>query len=649
MDMTISDKEISLATASALYSGVPLELNKTNSFRLLEVLPGGPGDPVAVHLLESDLSKGPKYEAVSYTWGDPSTKQVIQVERSWTSSNTDALQPATTSFEVTVNCYNAIRRLRSAAEKRVLWIDAICIDQRSTREKTHQLSIMAQIYSSASQVLVHLGEAADDSDAVMDWINELYEPSDYGQLSDSSSRYQPDNELIHKFLCRPWFHRIWVLQEIAHATSATVYCGSKESSWASLQNFKQWGISSAFRHSKDIRYGSFSQRLMGKLAETRHCQASDPRDKLFAILPLLDLETRVAAETENWRLKDPEQQQSDRNKLADKKILDYRLPVSKVFTELSLYLQENLGVASILAKAGGSYQLPGLPSWALSWEMGRQPRALTDTRHYMPQGRQEWTASWLEDDGLTSPTKLELRAARLGTICAVGIKCDIGEGIFPLAQWRRLVREHKPEYLTATFASQYTRRPWLSAFTLLLSHDNAVYDKPLMAEEGADFVEMEANPTVLGRRGGRRDKGLDMGQPAEKQSLIAKLRSIVASGGSPAQISKRMILACEGRSLVLTDTGLMGLAINDAKVGDVLYADLKLHRAFTFRRCETPRAVDPLSNNFTLVGDCYVHRASSADRFWPSDGDETEVRKLVRSWIDQEEKRYSREEDIVIW
>lgn len=82
MDVAISDKEISMTTTGALYSGVPLKLAETYSFRLLEVLPGGPDDPVVVRLLESDLSMGPKYEAVSYTWGDPSTKQVIQVERS---------------------------------------------------------------------------------------------------------------------------------------------------------------------------------------------------------------------------------------------------------------------------------------------------------------------------------------------------------------------------------------------------------------------------------------------------------------------------------------------------------------------------------------------------------------------------------------
>lgn len=73
--------------------------------------------------------------------------------------------------------------------------------------------------------------------------------------------------------------------------------------------------------------------------------------------------------------------------------------------------------------------------------MKRRPRALTDTRHYVPQGRQEWTASWLENDGLMSPSRLEVRVASLGTICAVGIECDIGECIFPLAQWRRLVKE----------------------------------------------------------------------------------------------------------------------------------------------------------------------------------------------------------------
>lgn len=675
-----------MATADTVsYPGVPLKLAKANSFRLLEVLRGSFDDPVVVRIFESDLGEDSKYEALSYAWGDPSITQAIQIQHPWTSSTTDTLPPppVTTSFEVTVSCCNALRRLRSATEGRVLWIDAICIDQHSIPEKTHQLGIMAQIYSRASRVVIYLGEAADGSDAAMDWINELDGPSDYGGGRDAAGRQQPGGDVIRAFLGRPWFHRIWVLQEVAHATSATVYCGAKEASWEALQNFKQWGISTrlfsknpfarrmrngfhdlpaALRGSIDTHWGPFSYRLMRKLLETRHCQASDPRDKLFAVVPLLDLETKLAVERRDWWLADPEQQQNDRRRLAERNILGYHLSVADVFTELSLYLRENLGLPAVLEEAGGLHQVPGLPSWALRWDMQRGPRTVADPRHYMPRGSQEWPSPWPEDEGLASSASLRETVASLGVVTAVGDRCDVGQDRFPLAQWRRLVKKHKPEHLTAAFSSQGTRRSWLSAFTVLLLHDGgAVYDEPIMRvlhavwdyygseEEGADFVEMEEFPDGGHSWSWRRDEEgpSTAGEAVAKRSLVAALTPLVADGGSYGEAARRIIDACDGHRLLLTDTGLMGLAVNDAEVGDVLYADPKLQRAFAFRRRGGENASP--RDGVTLVGDCYVHHASRANKWRRFDDGDAEVRGLVERLKKEDKERYSKLEDIVIW
>lgn len=65
----------------------------------------------------------------------------------------------------------------------------------------------------------------------------------------------------------------------------------------------------------------------------------------------------------------------------------------------------------------------------------------------------------------------------------------------------------------------------------------AVREHYASEEEGADFVEMEANPTPLGTIQGRTDRWLDTGQSVENQSLIDKLSFIVTTTrGTPLEV-----------------------------------------------------------------------------------------------------------------
>lgn len=63
------------------------------------------------------------------------------------------------AFMITDSLYLALRRLRSISDSRFLWIDQICIDQRSTAERSEQVSIMRDIYSGATLVNAWLGPA----------------------------------------------------------------------------------------------------------------------------------------------------------------------------------------------------------------------------------------------------------------------------------------------------------------------------------------------------------------------------------------------------------------------------------------------------------------------------------------------------------
>lgn len=54
---------------------------------------------------------------------------------------------------------NALRRLRLSNVKRLIWLDAVCIDQGDAGERNHQILWMSHIFSKAFRVIIYLGEA----------------------------------------------------------------------------------------------------------------------------------------------------------------------------------------------------------------------------------------------------------------------------------------------------------------------------------------------------------------------------------------------------------------------------------------------------------------------------------------------------------
>lgn len=131
------------------------------------------------------------YDALSYVWGDSKSKPFIYIHGC--------------RFEVTENLYAALSQLRNHSIERILWADAICINQKDMLEKEHQIQFMAAIYGQANRTLVWLGEAADNSDLIFQEIRHIH-----GKMStiaiDKPSLQESGLALLH----RPWFRRIWV-------------------------------------------------------------------------------------------------------------------------------------------------------------------------------------------------------------------------------------------------------------------------------------------------------------------------------------------------------------------------------------------------------------------------------------------------------
>ncbi|KAM0158435.1 hypothetical protein ACHAPG_004113 [Botrytis cinerea] len=214
------------------YSTDPLD---SDSIRLLGLMPDKDlTSPIHCRLHDYSLRESDRgihlYEALSYVWGSLENLKVVYVNNR--------------SLSVTANLYAALLHLRDRNFERIIWVDSICINQEDNTEKSHQIQLMAKIFGLANRVIVYLGEAADDSDQALESIRVAAEDESTEDESvegesvefESTRGESPEAELeginetsqrgILKLLKRPWFQRIWVLQEVGFAQQILIMCGS---------------------------------------------------------------------------------------------------------------------------------------------------------------------------------------------------------------------------------------------------------------------------------------------------------------------------------------------------------------------------------------------------------------------------------------
>ncbi|KAF4493230.1 Heterokaryon incompatibility 6, OR allele [Fusarium agapanthi] len=126
-------------------NGVYQPITGDKEIRLLILEPGAREDPLECQLVNAELSWRTRFEALSYAWGDGTIKYQLKC------SGHDIC--------VRANLHDALLDLRHPTRKRVLWIDALCINQADNDEKSNQIRLMHEIYSQAQEVLIYLGKS----------------------------------------------------------------------------------------------------------------------------------------------------------------------------------------------------------------------------------------------------------------------------------------------------------------------------------------------------------------------------------------------------------------------------------------------------------------------------------------------------------
>ncbi|KAH7344379.1 heterokaryon incompatibility protein-domain-containing protein, partial [Pyrenochaeta sp. MPI-SDFR-AT-0127] len=124
-------------------------LGQHPEIRIVDLEPGLEHDTIKIQLRQCQLidSMG-SYVALSYTWGN--------------ALKTHSARVSSKTLGITQNLHSALVRLRLADKPRSLWIDAICINQEDSTEKSQQIPLMPRIYSSSSSTVVWLGEDSED-------------------------------------------------------------------------------------------------------------------------------------------------------------------------------------------------------------------------------------------------------------------------------------------------------------------------------------------------------------------------------------------------------------------------------------------------------------------------------------------------------
>jgi hypothetical protein len=197
--------------ALALYG--PLD-RETREFRLLRISPSEDFKaPIRCKIFHSSLDKCPEYEALSYVWGDQNVTEDIFIHD----------QPRA----VTKNLELALRYIRLPKKKRILWVDALCINQSHVPEKNDQVAQMRDIYLTSKRVVVWLGEEGN-AQAAIDFCKKLKQ-NDGSNFGISNDQFQRNLDACYNlFVERPWWNRRWILQEVLHDRPVQVHVGKIE-------------------------------------------------------------------------------------------------------------------------------------------------------------------------------------------------------------------------------------------------------------------------------------------------------------------------------------------------------------------------------------------------------------------------------------
>jgi hypothetical protein len=306
-----------------------------NQIRLLQIIPSDdPSSRVCCHVRAVSLIEPPEYKALSYCWGGAEDTETIELN--------GVEVPART------NLVAALQQLRLDGHLQ-LWVDALCINQDDVNERASQVQLMKYIFEEAAGVVAWLGLEDRETSKALDFLKqEGQHVSIYGFMRehqddpDWATCWQACKTLFE----RPYWGRVWIIQEIAVAKKVWVQCGRSAVSWAAVESllFQFRPDLVNFRRYREL----FTKRsplvpLLQALLDTRNSLATDPRDKFYALLSLTN----------------------DGNVITG--LPNYKHPIELILKNITKNIYQSRRSLNLMVVRRPGAARTGLPSWVPDW------------------------------------------------------------------------------------------------------------------------------------------------------------------------------------------------------------------------------------------------------------------------------------------
>ena len=553
----------------------------------------------AYHTLEwsirtVNLSDKIPYVALSYAWGDPDDKTTWSIGLSKFVWIPKSLSLALTYFS---------KKFKPVPV--LIWADAICINQKNFAERTRQVGIMRQIFEDAATVWVWLGEAGAEETLAFRGLSKWQE---LGYLKLNRPIMDPlliirerlnsiafwdfqELEAIQSFLKKPWWSRLWTLQEIILANSAYIVCGDHWLHWddfkliyglwsdASLISSTELGLRGAMILSQltmevinvKTSFGRDRPGFIALLENTAFFDVTDPRDRINALAGIGSHLGFTA---------------------------DYNSSVEDAYITFGKsWVKESLTLS--ILKSAGLVEHPTqltLPSWVPDWTIQRsRPAPLRFTiRFHQSSSPQLYRV-------IDGSDILRVEATIIDQVQAVGVQFDItnNQHQFFLDQWLNLLISQLPNFQDPLQGSRFLRdfyrtisyppdanadvmrrRRFVAASRFAQGHGealNMLLSKPAGTLNTPDLIFDLLQVDVLGY-----GEGLGQDYDSEVTHWI-----------------KYIIWICQYRRLYVTEKGFIGLGPPSVREGDSLCLIDSFDSVAILRRG---------GETWRFVGESYVER-----------------------------------------
>ncbi|KAE9381310.1 hypothetical protein N431DRAFT_298421, partial [Stipitochalara longipes BDJ] len=324
----------------------------------------------------ASLINPPEYTALSYCWGDAGKTKTINIKHWGTVQISSNLDDALWHL-----CYMEESDPFRHGKGIIVWVDALCINQEDAVERSQQVRQMRQIYSRAKEVISWV--PCQESEAVAYLIKNQFHRDNYettGQVQKAQPPRASYNvhlefeecedkrkvwmkrgwKILDKFFRQAYWRRVWVIQEVAVAAKAKVLCGRYEITWEDIDAIiATWQKTpgsvpvNTRAYLKAVHLVEFRDRfqvkrepisLLDAMRWTYQTEATDPRDKIFALLGLChDGATYVP-------------------------VPNYKQPLEEIIADMSKAMMSFDRSLDLMCFKGTSLSEEGkLPSWTPNW------------------------------------------------------------------------------------------------------------------------------------------------------------------------------------------------------------------------------------------------------------------------------------------